>query len=174
MTTKMRRPAPRTLADVSDPDGDTSYPRQLLRKGDTALILFAAGFHGRQDAWHCADRGLAGTCVDTDGALLAEMEAVYPEGWEWHEADVFSFAAHAALEERMWDVVSLDPFTNLMDRCAEDLPMWCLLARRAVILGSGRFTVVDAHVPAGWRISDQRFRSDFHGGVCWRVLEPVT
>jgi hypothetical protein len=156
---------------VRDPDGDRAYPRDLLHPGDTALILFAAGFHGRQDAWHIADKGLTGTCVDTDGALLAEMQTVYPEDWSWHEEDVFSFANFAALEGHMWDVVSLDPFTNLFDRCADLLPTWCTIARKAVVLGSGTYTVVDP--PDGWRVSDQRWRSDFHGGIYWRVLEPA-
>ena len=171
MSTRVRRPAPRTLADVRDPDGDPSYPIHLLTGCTDALILFAAGFHGRQDAWHIANHRLYGTCVDADGALLEEMRSVYPDGWEFYEQDVFAFTQRALQTERTWDIVSLDPFTNLFDRCADMLETWCVLARRAVILGSGTYTVVDA--PDGWQVTDQRFRSDFHGGVYWRVLEPA-
>lgn len=170
MSTTVRRPAPRSLDDVRDPDGDDSYPNSLLGNG-TALILFAAAWHGRQDAYHIAQAGMVGTCVDADGARLTEMERVYPSGWEFVEADVFSFTASAALSGLKWDVVSLDPFTNLFDRCADLLETWCSLARRAVVLGSGTYTVVDA--PKGWRVTDQRWRSDFHGGIYWRVLEPA-
>lgn len=169
MTTQIRRPAPRSLDDVRDPDGDDSYPRQLLDGCQDALVLFSAAWHGRQDAWHIADKGLMGTCVDTDGALLEEMRRVYPAGWTFVEEDVFSFCARAMMNEHRWDVVSLDPFTNLFDRCADLLPSWCELARRAVVLGSGRFTVVDP--PHGWQVTDQRRRSDFHGGIFWRTVE---
>lgn len=170
MSTAIRRPPPRSLDDVRDPDGDPSYPISVL-EGETALILFAAAWHGRQDAYHVAQAGLRGTCVDADGALLSEMARVYPDGWEFVEADVFSYTAAAVLGGRRWDVVSLDPFTNLFDRCADLLETWCSVARRAVVLGSGTYTVVDA--PTGWQVTDQRWRSDFHGGVYWRVLEPA-
>lgn len=170
MTTKIWRPPPRSLADVRDPDGDKSYPNHILDGAETALIMFCAAFWGRQDAYHVAAHGLHGTCVDTDGAKLEEMRAVYPAGWEFHEQDAFAFTAQAVMEERQWDIVSLDPFTDKFDRCADLVETWCGLATRAVLLGTGEYTVMVE--PEGWRVTERRKRSDFHGGIYWTVLEP--
>lgn len=129
--------------------------------------MFCAAFHGRQDALWIADAGLDATCVDTDGDKLAEMEAVYPDGWEFVTGDAFNYAAAA---KRQWDVVSLDPFSALFQRVADELPLWCSRARRAVLLGTGVGTKVEA--PDGWRVTEVLERSGFQGGVYWTVLQP--
>lgn len=157
-----------TLETIRDSRGAALYPRRVLDGAETALVLFAAAFHGRQDAIHVADAGLAATCVDLDGGRLAEMEAAYPDGWEYVTGDVFEFAAQA---ERQWDVVSIDCPSNLFDECAGLLPLWCRLARRAVVLGCGMGT--DVLVPDGWRVTELLHRSSFRGGVYWAVVEPV-
>ena len=113
-----------------------------------------------------ADAGLTATCVDVDGGKLVEMAMAYPDGWEYESADVFEYAARA---ERTWDVVSIDCPTNLFDRCAELLPLWCRLATRAVILGCSPRTPLE--VPDGWTLTSRWYRSDFHEGVRWAVIE---
>jgi hypothetical protein len=70
---------------------------------------------------------------------------------------------------RDWGVVTLDPWTNQFQRCADNLQAWCWLARHAVVLGTGHSTDVTA--PAGWRVADVRKRSEYDGGVFWTVLE---
>lgn len=145
------------------------YPRQVLEGCESALVLFAAGFLGKQDAIWIADAGLTATCVDVDAGRLGEMEAVYPEGWEFVTADVF---AYAMTTDRQWDVLSIDPPTNLFEQCAAWLPRWCELARRAVILGCGEST--DILPPSGWQLNDMLYRSSFQGGVYWAVLEKAS
>lgn len=142
------------------------YPRHVLEGNESALILFSAAFHGVQDAIWIADAGLTATCVDTDLEKITEMSSAYPDGWEYVVGDAFQYATAT---KRRWDVVSLDPPTNLFDRCAEYLPVWCLLARHAVILGCGTATKVVA--PAGWELTGTLHRSNFRGGVYWAVLE---
>jgi hypothetical protein len=165
------RPAPRSLDDVRDPDKDDPYPVWALEGSESAVVFFCARWHGRQDACHIADAGLEGTCVDTDRARLKEMRAVYPDGWYFSEADAFQYAERAYALGHEWDVVSLDPDTNLFDKCSDMLETWCALARNAVVIGTGMFTVVDA--PKGWQIKDTVWRSDFVGGVYWTVLVPT-
>jgi hypothetical protein len=143
------------------------YPRHVLTDCETGLVLFAAAFHGQQDAVWMADAGITATCIDLDGGKLEEMRAVYPDGWQFVKADAFKYATNA---NRQWDVVSIDCPSNLFDRCAELLPFWCLLARRAVILGTGTGTVIEP--PAGWRVSERLRRSNFQGGCFWTVVEP--
>jgi hypothetical protein len=142
------------------------YPRHILSGCKTALVLFAAGFHGRQDSVWMAEAGLRTTCVDTDEAKLTEMARVYPQGWEFVVDDVFAYASDC---DRTWDVVSLDPFTNQMQECANLLPLWCHRAEQAVVLGVHGDT--DVHAPHGWRVVEQVPRSSFGGGVFWVVLE---
>lgn len=155
---------PATLEQLQE--YDQNFPHDILIGHKTALVVFAAGFHGRQDAVWVKAAGLRATCVDTDADKLTEMEAMYPPDWEWVPMDAFEFAA---LSRRKWDVVTLDPWTNQFTDCADALPTWCRLARHAVIIGTGRDTLLD--VPDGWETSGRRQRSDYDGGVYWSILE---
>lgn len=142
------------------------FPSDVLVGCDTALVIFCAAFGGKQDAHWIAEAGLTATCVDEDGKKMDEMWRAFPEHWEFVTADAYEFAAHS---DRQWDVVTLDPFTHDFERCADCIEMWCRLARRAVVIGTGNETVVE--VPAGWQVSAVLRRSDYQGGVFWTVLE---
>jgi hypothetical protein len=163
----VRRPAPRSLDDVRDPDGDDSYPVELLMPALTGLVLFAARWYGRQDAYWFARYSVQTTCVDLDGDRLDDMARVYPKGWEFQTADVFAFGADA-VGRQTWDVVSLDPFTNDMDACASLIDLWAGLARRAVVIGATSETRIEP--PHGWRVVSRDKRSDFDGGIYWVAL----
>lgn len=158
--------APATLREIRRPADGRSYPRHLLKQCEDALVLFAAGFHGRQDAYWVADAGLQATCVDKEGDLLFEMAAVYPDGWEFQHTDAFEFARWTG---QMWDLVSVDCPSTLFERCAREVGLWCDIARKAVVLGTGGDTVVN--VPSGWTVTETRRRSDNYGGCFWTVLE---
>lgn len=145
--------------------GKRAFPSWLLHEGDTALVLFAAAFGGVNDAQYLRDAGLTGTCVDIDHEKLGEMALQYPEGWEYVHADVFDYALWT---QRTWDVVTVDPFTNLFGDCAVKLPIWCAVARKAVVLGCGRDQ--ELNVPDGWTVAEMRRRSGFNGGVFWAVI----
>lgn len=160
----MRLAAPLTLADVKSTDD--AYPVHVLDGITDALVLFAAGFHGRNDCVWLARAGVRATCVDTDGKKLTEMVAIYPEDWTFITADVYRFNVG-----RTWDLVSVDPYTTQFQECADRIDDWCELARRTVVIGTGVGTEVDP--PAGWEITDVRARSGFQGGVFWTVLEKI-
>lgn len=157
--------APSSLAEVCDLESGVSYPGAAIRGHETALCLFCAAWHGRQDAYWLADAGLRTTCVDFDEGRLREMHDIYPDDWEFLVGDAFDTKHWRNMQ---WDVVSLDPFSNLFDRCAENLPLWCSLANHVVILGMDDRPL---EAPDGWRITDRRKRSDYLGGVYWVVLE---
>lgn len=143
------------------------YPVGVLVGCETALVLFAAAFGGRQDAYWMAEAGLTATCVDIDGDKLREMAENYPAGWEFVNADAYEFVAAT---DRRWDVVSADPWTNQFAQAAEALPAMCRAASRAVILGVGAGALLSP--PAGWEETGRVRRSDYDGGVFWAVLEP--
>jgi hypothetical protein len=158
--------APATLEELRDEQAGRAFPRALLRRCNTALVLFAAGFYGRQDAFWVADAGLRATCVDNDQAFLGRMQKVYPNTWEFTQADAFFYATYT---DRRWDLVTVDCPSNLFDRCASEMETWCRIADTAVVLGTGKDTVVET--PPGWRFVGRRHRSDFVGGVYWTILE---
>jgi hypothetical protein len=156
-----------TLEQVRAGAAPAIYPRHVLNDCETGLVLFAAAFYGQQDAVWFAEAGLTTTCIDLDTQKLEEMQAAYPSDWEYVTRDAFLYATFTYGH---WDVVSLDPPSNLFDKCATLLPLWCNLADRAVILGTGKNTIVE--VPEGWQITERVRRSGFFGGVYWTVVEP--
>ncbi len=157
-----------TLEQVRDDGSGESYPRLELEGCRTALVLFAAAFYGRQDAYWLADAGLRATCVDIDLARLQKMQRIYPADWHWVVGDAYAYAGDRWRRGARYDVVSLDPNTNQFDHCAEMLAMWCTLARRLVVLGAAADTYM--RVPDGWELVDMRKRSRFQGGVYWAVF----
>ncbi len=145
------------------------YPVWALKGCETALIVFAAEFGGMNDAAWIADEGLRATCLDLNGEKLEAMRGMYPEDWSYVEGDAYTWAD--ALSSVRFDVVSLDPFTNHFQKCADNIYAWCRMARNAVIVGTGRDTVIVS--PPGWIQTDCVKRTDYQGGVYWTVLEPV-
>lgn len=155
-----------TLAEIGADIDETLFPRGVLTGRDDALLLFAAGFLGKQDGYFVAKAEMAATCVDIRTDLLEQMAAVYPIDWEFVTADAYEYAERT---KRRWDVVSVDCPSNQFDRCAESVGLWCSLARHAVVLGtSGRTDLV---APAGWDVTERRLRSMNYGGTYWAVLE---
>jgi hypothetical protein len=148
---------------------DAAFPVTRLAGLEDALVLFAAAWHGKQDAVFLADAGIVGTCVDLDETKLDEMRAIYPASWSFSQADAFHYARTWRTAGRRWDAATIDCPTNLFDRCAAELPLWCDVARRLVVLGCGRRTHIDP--PDGWALVDVVQRSSFRGGVQWAVIE---
>lgn len=145
---------------------DKTYPVELLADCGDALILFAAGFLGRQDGIWIADAGLPAVCVDLRLELLHEMAAIYPPEWQFVHGDVYDLLGLDALPTA--DLVSVDCPSGHFDRCADLLDQICALARRHVVIGCG----VDTEIfpPAGWTLEPKRRRSSFAGGTFWAVL----
>jgi hypothetical protein len=143
------------------------YPAFLLDRCHTGLALFAAGFHGWNDAIHFARAGMRGDCVDIDGKRLNEMRAAYPDDWGFTCADAWQYAEQARAAGVSWDAVSVDTFTGgAMRRALDSLPLWCAIANRVVTV-----TYVKPNeyiVPDGWR-EGLYPRSDT---VDWLVLTP--
>ena len=126
------------------------YPVEVFEGTETALFLFGAGFLGEQDARHGLDAGVVGTVVDCDQEKVREMRALYPGDWKFICGDAFYFGINAAGHLHKWDVVSVDPFTNLFARCLANLPLWCALAKRAVVLGTQPGIRIDCDFESGW------------------------
>lgn len=164
------RPPPATVEDArdKDPGAEGLYPRWVLNDASDALVMFCAGFHGMQDAYWVYEAGLLATCVDSDAVRLGEMEAVYPADWGFVASDAFEFIDDAVGTGMRWDVVSLDPFNDLMDECVRYLPKLVEVARQTIVLGTETHTRLRA--PDGWGLAESLRRSDWGGGIYWKVL----
>lgn len=157
-----------TLDEIRSEQDARLFPQWVLEGAETALVLFAAAFMGKQDAAWVEKAGMHGTCVDLDEAKLLQMAEMYPPDWDFITADVFEWTNR--LEGPVADVVTVDCPTNLFDQCGELVHVWCGLARKAVVLGTGIKS--RTRPPTGWRIQDSVYRSSFAGGTWWTVLTP--
>ena len=145
------------------------YPVESLQGLRTALVGFCAAFLGRQDCVWIEEAGITATGVDLDAERLFEMAALYPDDWTFVCDDVFEYARRRYAEGRTYDLVSLDPPTNLFELCDFKIDLWCALARRVIVLGTGLRPAVAT--PEGWRIASVIRRSSFRGGTYWMALE---
>lgn len=91
------------------------------------------------------------------------MSKIYPDDWDFVCQDAFEFAQ---VTDRRWDLVSVDPFTNLIDRCMNNVHLWTALANRYVTLCCFPSSGVECP-PEGWKAIDQITRSK---SVDWSVL----
>jgi hypothetical protein len=147
------------------------FPNQdTFAECETALCLFSAEWHGMQDVYWLARQGIATHCVDLNGTKLQQMADVYPNEFSFTVCDVFEFADYALDDGQSWDVVTLDPWTGLFERCANMLWVWTSLARKVVVLGHGNYRLPEPEAPDGWRLEQKIKRSDFKGGVYWLVF----
>lgn len=150
---------------------DDIYPTETLSGLATAFVGFCGGFDGRQDCAHIAASGLEAVCVDRSAARLEGMRDLYPSSWRFIEADVYEYADQRYAQGARYDVVSLDPYTNQFQECADHVELWCSLARVAVIMGTGRQTTLKR--PSGWDEHERLRRSGYQGGTYWTVLEKL-
>ena len=126
------------------------YPTDVLAGYESVLVLFGAAFLGVNDVIHLAAAGLADvTVVDLDAEKLDAMRVLYPRTWKFVSADAFDFVDRQCASGARYDVVTADPFTDLMPRCRAELPALCALARHVVVVGIEHGLPFDP--PRGWR-----------------------
>ena len=148
------------------------YPREALRGLRTALVGFCAAFLGRQDCAWIEEAGLTATCVDMDAERLVEMREPLPRASGRSSATTSTATRRRSTPSATSSTWSRSTRRRTSStRCADNAELWCALARRLVVLGTGRYTSLV--VPDGWAVSSTHYRSAFRGGVYWTTLEPV-
>lgn len=150
---------------------DDTYPHERLEGIRSALMCFCAAFMGRQDCVWVADAGITATAVDNELEHVELMQKAYPDDWEFVTADVYQYAGERYAAGDKFDLVSLDPPTNQFEDAAALCALWCGIADRLVIFGTGRDTEINP--PPGWVVTDRVFRSAKYDGSYWAVLEPA-
>lgn len=154
-----------TVEEIRERGNRDLFPTEVLIGCKTALVLFAAGFLGEQDAAWIEEAGILATCVDVDEDKLKQMTRIYPDGWIFVRQDAYQFAGKSGWR---WDLVTIDCPSGDFDKCLTLIRLWCELARKAVVLGTAPGAAVGA--PDGWRVARTVRRSPIAN---WTVLEPV-
>jgi O-antigen/teichoic acid export membrane protein len=177
--------APTSLDDVRRTADPATFPRDAVRDATSAACFFGAAFHGRNDAVHLADAGVADVVVvDVDDAKLAEMRAVYPAAWRFVVGDAYAAARDMASRGERVDVAVVDAWQSECDRALEELPLWLAVARRRVLVTVAkpwldeRGLAPDVASLAAWirgrgivaEVEALHRRADWSGGTWWLVL----
>jgi hypothetical protein len=171
---------PANLSEIRHRPSRLVFPTDLLPEQRTALLLFCAGFYGRNDGIHVWDAGIRQVIgVDSDELKLQVMANLYP-GWLFIGADVYAWADGARARALLSDIVIVDCQVNQSERCYELIPDWCSLANNVVVLGTQPETI-QAHglqtlrselTPEGWHITRLTKRND--AGSHWLTLQRKT
>jgi hypothetical protein len=143
-----------------------AFPRENLEGCETGLVLFCGAFLGVNDAIHFAQAGIHTVCVDTNADSLAAMRSLYPEDWEFIQADAWKYAEAARDLGLTWDAVSVDTWTgDASARSMDSLELWASLANRIVAVTAGADDLWS--VPDGWSAfcMERSLKAD------WLVLE---
>lgn len=168
-----------------------TFPCELLAGAESAACFFAAGFLGRQDVIHVANAGVKRVVVcDRDEEKLTEMQRRYPEGWRFELGDAYTVAPRLAIAGELFDVVTVDPWSNGIRNAWHELPTWLAITRKHLVLGVTKewfdglhaeisTDSVDAYLAREhWngrrvrgRCTQLVWRSNFIGGVFWAVFE---
>jgi hypothetical protein len=143
-----------------------AFPREKLEGCETGLVLFAGAFLGTNDAIHFASAGIPTVCVDTDRDALERMRDLYPEMFEFVQADAWQYAEAARDLGLTWDAVSVDTWTgDASARSMESLELWTAIAERLVV---ATIANTDTWItPEGWSAWTQT-RSE---RAAWLILE---
>jgi hypothetical protein len=141
------------------------YPVHLLEGCETGLLLFGAGFLGRNDGIHFLDAGLRCHVVDSDNEKLTEMESIYPDTWTFECADVFDFITYTG---RRWDAVSVDPPLALMLGCMNRRHKFIALAAKVLVIGTRTWDDAHRDLP-NWK-SELEMTRNAHAK--WKIWTP--
>ena len=109
----------------------------------SALCLFGCAFNGRNDGQYLLEAGLDVTFIDIDQERIDAMQAVYPDA-KYLRADAYGFVRGASADQRNWDVVSADPFTNDMGRSLEYRKHFAAITGRMLVLGADKTAIEQA------------------------------
>ena len=184
----VRRPETGTLVSLDDVRASadpSTFPREVLDGATSVASFFGAAFLGRNDAIHLADAGIADVVVvDLDAAKLGEMRAIYPAPWRWTVGDAYVVARDMGKRGEKADVVIADAWQSDCERMLSELPLWCAIARRHVVVTVAK-PWLDAHglrpdsaSLTAWleargvaaSVVSLHHRADWSGGTWWLVL----
>jgi len=145
------------------------FPSHLFSPETTVLSLFSAAFGGEQDIKFLHEAGITKVdMVDLDRSKLDALGNKFP-GYVCSCMDAFKVIDSCVVESIRYDVVVCDQWTSDDNKIND----WYLdrlksIASHYLILGiSQAYIDTLISIPEGVYY----YRSDFRGGVYWRVIE---
>ena len=178
-----------TIFDLLKKMGNRRNYPHVFPRIENAIIFFCAAFYGEQDAIYFYDYNLKDvTLVDTDAEKMRWMVHIYPKEWKFITGDAFSYAGRLLREGKTFDVVSADPFTNLIPRILiDDFDKFYGITRRyfvaRVSYGSflEKYKIEPTEAALAAFLTEKHNReikvrelnqvSTFDGGCYWAVIE---
>lgn len=160
-----------TLDDVRK-SANTAYPSDLLSGCQTGLLLFGAGFYGRNDGIHFYDAAIDATVVDSDSVKVQDMYGIYVVGdrslerWDWIITDAFEYMRNVGIHE-YWDVVSVDCPMNLIPRCYGHADQFAASANKLLTITCSAHTDPSGKRIPGWEWRGLRPRTEQSAWATW-------
>ena len=142
----------------------TGFPTELLTPDDSILCLFSAAFYGLNDVRHIHKVGCKYVMLmDNDKVKLQIVAARY--GYNYDCLDIFEWLKTTPNE--VWDVIVCDQWSNQDELIHVDYFQTLQnMSKRHLILGCTEMWLQGKR-PLG----EYYKRSDFNGGVYWRVVK---
>jgi hypothetical protein len=145
------------------------FPVELLQPHFTVLSLFAAAFGGEQDIKFLHEAGISKVeMVDNDRAKLDALAVKFP-GYTCNCTDAFAVIDACVNANIRFDIVISDQWTSDDNKIND----WYLdrlkrIGMKYLIVSVNQIYIDSLEsIPPG----EYYYRSDFRGGVYWRVIE---
>jgi hypothetical protein len=145
---------PKSLKQLREANAHFPFPRYVLQTCDNALMLFCAGFYGKNDCVWVEEAGITNvTAVDIDQDKVNVMKSLYPDEWEFLVEDVYSFTAKATSKGLEYTLVVADVPLTQFESSRPWYKHWCLLSTKYVLITAEANAFVRAgHLPRDWKV----------------------
>jgi hypothetical protein len=146
---------PDSLDELRKENAKTPFPKFVLRNCDSALMLFCAGFYGKNDCVWVEQANVKDvTAVDTDASKLRVMQELYPPGWKFACADVYRFTVGATSQALKFDLVVADVPLTQFEYSKDWYKSWCWLSDRYVLITAEAEPLVSVVglLPRDWKV----------------------
>lgn len=155
---------PKSLEEIIEENYNAPFPKYALSQCETALMLFCAGFYGRNDCVWVAEAGLTNVvCIDTDQEKLDVMRKLYPVKWSFVCTDVYKVQLY-----EKYDLVVADIPLGQFEESRNWYSKWCNLAIKYVLVAADPNQIINAGLlPRDWKVKATIMRTDIS---CWLFL----
>ncbi len=166
-----------------------TFPTEILRECNTATAFFSAAFYGTNDVIHLYINGLNEVTInDIHEGKMYVMEQAYPSSWSFITGDAFDLAKEQNDNGKLFDIVIVDPFSNLAPRVFDEFfELFFSLSKRYFVLTIMYQMFVDLDVEPTditkfSKVVSEKFNQDINcieilqrsthlGGAYWAVFE---
>jgi hypothetical protein len=150
----------------------TTFPVEVLDDCHSVACFFCAGFYGVYEVIHFDKVAKSMTLVDKDEEKVRHMGTVYRTRPKVIVGDAFATAATMHAEGQRFDVVSCDPWSNMMPLpVSKHFLTFARLAKRYLVAGVTADNLTkDLGLPEASPASLEHYLSQFGDGIAVEKL----